>query len=149
MNFKHNDRITCKIDGIEITDARVSINKNGMSYICQNEKNGGITEDKLGYKYSWTLDSSCVTDLKLATPTWDTLQWKDFVVSKGGDRSMVLAIVNDLVWFSRSDNFDLNGSYCTKKELQGFGFTIEGAAPVEEITVAEAEARFGIKIKPN
>jgi len=148
MNFKTGDRVTCKILGTEITDARVSINKDGTPYICQNIRDGFSAEDKLGYKYSHTLDGLYVTDLKLTTPTWDSLSWKDIVLDEDGDRRMVLAVQNDMVCTSYTEDFDLVNHWRTKKELQKHGYTIEGAVPaVEEITIKEAEARLGVKIK--
>ena len=148
MNFKHNDRVTCKIYGTEITDARISIDEYGTIYICQNEKAGLIAQDTLGYKYSWSSSSTRVTDLKLVTPTWDTLAWKDIVLDGGGDRRMVLAVSNDMACVSHAEDFETASGWYHKKELQHMYFTIQGAVPaVEEITVAEAEARLGVKIK--
>ena len=148
MNFKHNDRVTCKILETKITDARVSINKDGTPYICQNIRDGFNAENKLGYTYSHTLDGLFVTDLKLATPTWDSLSWKDIVLHKDGYTQEVLAVVNDMVCISDMDEFDTTSGWYTKEKLQEIGYTIEGAVPpLEEITHAEAEARFGVKIK--
>ena len=149
MNFNHNDRVTCKIDGTEITDARISINKNGRTYICQNERNGGIANDKLGYKYSWSLSSDFtdyfVTNLKLATPTWDTLAWKDILVHVNGCKVLVLDVRNDLVDISRRDDYEKSGGSYTKNELRKYGYTLKD--PKELLTVAEAEMRLGVKIK--
>jgi hypothetical protein len=52
-DFKTGDRVTCKINGIEITDAKISVDTDGDLYICQNVQNGIDAQDKLGYKYSW------------------------------------------------------------------------------------------------
>jgi len=152
MNFKNGDRVTCTIHGTTITNARISIDENGMPFICQNEKNGGITDDKLGYEYSWILSRDftdpSVEDLKLATPTWNFLAWKDIILDSGGDRRMVLAVLNEAVLISQVNDFEVGSVWYLKKELQKRGYTIEGEVPaVEEITVAEAEARFGVKIK--
>ena len=152
MNFKNGDRVTCKIHGTEITDARISIDKDGTPFICQNVKSGSPAEDKLGYKYSWIIYRNFthpyVKDLKLATPTWDSLSWKDIILDDKGGRRMVLAVLNDSVLISDSDFFELAFDWYHKKELQNLGFTIHGAVPaVEEITVTEAEARLGVKIK--
>ena len=152
MNFKHNDRVTCKIHVTEITNASISIDKDGMPFICQNEIDGGEADDKLGYKYSWYpgeyFTRYGLTDLKLATPTWDSLSWKDIVLDGGGDRRMVLAVSNDMACVSHAEDFETASGWYHKKELQHMYFTIQGAAPaIEEITIAEAEARLGVKIK--
>jgi len=156
MKFNHNDRVTCTIHGTEITDARISINKDGTPYVCQNEHEGFPAENQLGFTGSWILSKDFmnyyVKDLQLATtpaePTWDSLAWKDFVLDDEGVRIMVLAVVNDSVLLSYSDDFEKVFDWFHKKQLLNMFYTIEGVAPaVEEITVAEAEARFGVKIK--
>jgi hypothetical protein len=55
--FQHGDRITCVISGEEITDAKISINRNGNVYICHNRatKSGSQPSNKLGYSYGWYL----------------------------------------------------------------------------------------------
>lgn len=57
MKFTHGQKVTCNIDGIEITDAMISIDDKGVPYICQNEIKGAITDNKLGYEYSWQLNT--------------------------------------------------------------------------------------------
>ena len=87
-------------------------------------------------------------DLKLATPTWDSLSWKDIILHKDGYKQKVHAVVNDMVCISDADDFDTTSGWYTKEKLQEYGYTIEGAVPaLEEITIAEAEARLGVKIK--
>ena len=51
--LKHGMRVTCKIKDIQINDAKLSINKDGNVYICQNKLSRYNAENKLGYKYSW------------------------------------------------------------------------------------------------
>ena len=152
MNFKHNDRVTCKIFETKITDARISIDKDGTPFICQNERGYAEPEDNLGYKNAWVVGDTFyaigLEDLKLATTTWDTLSWKDIVLDEHGRKRMVLAVQNDSVLISLSDEFETTSAWYHKKELQRRGYTIEGAVPaLEEITIAEAEARLGVKIK--
>ena len=150
MNFKNGDRVTCTINGTEITDARISIDKDGTPFICQNVVAGSPAKDKLGYKYSWMLDEDFTAlglrDLKLATPTWNTLAVEDIILDRFGKKRMVLDVRNDLVWFSAIDYFDISWDWHTKKQLQDKGYTIEGAAPaVEEITIEEDEKENPIK----
>jgi hypothetical protein len=49
----HKIPVTCTIYGTKITDAKLSKDKDGCWYICQNKIDGRSVEDKLGYKYSW------------------------------------------------------------------------------------------------
>lgn len=51
--LKHGMRVTCKIGGFDITDAKISISSNGNTYICQDKRDGAYAEDNLGYKHSW------------------------------------------------------------------------------------------------
>lgn len=52
MEFKTGDRVTCKIEGEEINDAKIYKDLD-YCYICQNIKHGVDAPDKLGYKSSW------------------------------------------------------------------------------------------------
>jgi hypothetical protein len=49
----HGKSVTCEIEGEYIDDAKISVQENGRVYICQNEKKGENTDDKLGHEYSW------------------------------------------------------------------------------------------------
>lgn len=68
MKFTHGQRVTCKIGGEEIKNAKISIDSDGTPYICQDIQDGAVAEDRLGYAYSWGLyndfTNSSVTDLK-------------------------------------------------------------------------------------
>ena len=59
---KHGMKVTCKIRGKKIEDAKISIDSIGNVYICQNVC-GLIRRsyvDQLGYSYSWHLTSGKV-----------------------------------------------------------------------------------------
>ena len=53
--LSHGMRVKCQIDGKQIDDARLSINRNGGIYICQNVVDGANADDKLGYNYSYKM----------------------------------------------------------------------------------------------
>jgi hypothetical protein len=53
-DFKHGQSCTCIIGGTKITDAKISIEEDGI-FICQNQKDGNSAEDYLGYRYSWEI----------------------------------------------------------------------------------------------
>jgi hypothetical protein len=82
--YKTGDKVTCELtdqDRIEVkakvTDGKIYVageieEELIRCFICQNKKDGAISEDKLGYKYSWAfhvkngkIDSS-VKNLQLA-----------------------------------------------------------------------------------
>jgi hypothetical protein len=57
--LKHGMSVTCRIDGNEIADAKISISKNAWGedryFICQNMCGGSPASDLLGYKHSWSI----------------------------------------------------------------------------------------------
>lgn len=55
-------KISCKIEGTFCKEATIQKEERGY-YICQNEKNGSDCKDKLGYRYSWTVESGSATAL--------------------------------------------------------------------------------------
>ena len=56
-----NREFKCKISGTEIT-GRVQVEYNSI-YLCQNEKNGLCCSNKLGYLYSWSVESGSDSEL--------------------------------------------------------------------------------------
>lgn len=84
LNLKHGDFITCTIDGVQIKNARVSVNKDGGVYICHNSRtlrklsiplvDTKGCNNKLQYNYSWLAESNTryywggVKDLRKVKP---------------------------------------------------------------------------------
>lgn len=56
--LKHKTKVICTIEGARITDARISVNKGGSKYICQNIYDGANADDKLGYSFSYSIAQS-------------------------------------------------------------------------------------------
>ena len=69
--------------------------------------------------------------------TWDTLKWKDVVIENDGDERMVLAVRNDLVDISYTDEFEKYSHTYHKKELQLYAYTIKQATPVEKVKIID------------
>ncbi len=119
-NFKHGQKITCEIERTKITDAKISINKDGTPYICQNQKDGYLAEDKLGYIYSFKLEKDFtglyVTNLLPAEITWDTLDEGDMVILEDGEHE-VLAKKGKMIWLSISQDFTVYMGAYTKEHL--------------------------------
>jgi len=151
MNFKTGDKVTVKDSQKSACDSLA--NKN-FDYLVITEVISEGTYGYTAYLGGVSVDDCfyCYKDEHLEpydrTITWDSIAWKDFVLDGCGNKGMVLAVVNDMVCISYADDFDEASGWFHKKQLQKYSYTIEGAAPaIEEITVAEAEARLGVKIK--
>lgn len=58
-------RVRCKIEGVQIDDARLSLDQDGW-YVCQNARRGCECADRKGYDFSWWFsleNSRFLTDL--------------------------------------------------------------------------------------
>ena len=149
--MKHNQKVTCEILGIKITDARISIDKDGTPYICQNEQLGAYTEDKLGYKYSWLLNNdftqSAVTDLRPAEKDWDTLQVGDEIKIPFEKRT-VLGVCGRVIFLSWPGDKDHYSNGFTKEELIEIGYKIvQDATPIIEISLQDIADLKGVDVK--
>lgn len=73
----HGTSVTCEIFRRVITDAKISVDEDGMKYICQNVESGTHVNDKLGYAYSWTFEEDEIEELKirLVTPIEPPHNW--------------------------------------------------------------------------
>jgi hypothetical protein len=152
MQFKHGDRVTCKIDGTEITDARISIDPDGFPFICQNQKNGSIAKDLLGYKYSYypgrDFSNHFVENLKLAEKTLENLEAGDILIGQTGLKTFVLGVYKGVVRLqSITDGITLNATV-TVEELKRAGHTLYQKEPlIEELTMEEVCEELGRTIK--
>lgn len=128
MNFKHGDRVKCTIKGTEIDDAKISIDKDGTPFICQDKKNGWEAEDKLGYKYSWALDeefnNNYVTNLRPDKKSFDYPEIGDEYIEAGGSSRFVLGVAGRVIFLSSSLNKNELCSSLTKETLIKYGYTI-------------------------
>lgn len=79
MNYKREElkdgmKVTCTINGKEITDAKLTISGSEM-FICQNVESGSQAHDKKGYSYSWVTQiydgfkegNDAIRDFKIVT----------------------------------------------------------------------------------
>jgi len=152
MKFKHGDRVTCTIDGVEITDARISINPNEETFICQNVKGGARARDLLGYKYSYytghNFSNPFVGDLKLVEKTLENLEVGDILINKNEQAHRVLGICGELVFYSFSNDFNDPLAYRTRHYLKVRGWKIkQEETPTEELTMEEVCKELGRTIK--
>ena len=154
--FTHGQRVTCTIEGINILDAKISIAKNSSTYICQNEKNGGAADDKLGYKYSWRLNDDfierAVTNLKPAGPrTLDDIAVGDVIVSSGKEHSILMRIGDVVVMGIKQDYGYYAGSNYTIDQLKHYKYTVkqdEVTTPAPtKLTVAQIAEKLGYEVE--
>lgn len=89
-HFNHGDAVICKINGVQIDDAKISIDKDSYPTIVHNNvepcTHGNTTKEMFGYNYGWMLEENFteeeVSDLKLKAPrivTWENLQEGDML----------------------------------------------------------------------
>lgn len=154
MNFKHGDRVKCTIKGTEIDDARISIDKDGTPFICQNKEDGWDAADKLGYKYSWALNEEFnnrdVTNLRPAKKSFDYPEIGDEYTSGFGNSRFVLGVAGRAIFLSRANDKDSFGYGTTKVELVELGYTVVQDEPKEEpteMTLEEIQKLVGKKVK--
>lgn len=81
-DLKPGMRVTCNIDGTDITDAKIQI-ENEYFFICQNKEEGIDCDDKLGYLYSWKVSKERIEKLLLGESTFTV---SNFKVVKGDAR---------------------------------------------------------------
>lgn len=157
MNYKHGQKVKCEIEGVKVNDARISIDRDGDIYICQNERNGAGAEDKLGYKYSWWIKNGSNDKLKLegitnlcsAERTLRDMVVGDVIVDKEGYIVKVLAICGEAFLRSFWDDFNrASCSWYTFTEAENAGWKLkEEPQKVREITMKEVCEKFGEEVK--
>jgi hypothetical protein len=154
MKFKHNQKVTCEINGTEITDARISIDKDGTPFICQNLEDGSEASDLLGYKYSWKINidftDEDVTNLRPTEITWETLSVGDRLGKGGYVYSIYDTSLNGKVFFTVLEGGRNAISTYSKEELQEYFSIIQPELPKEEpeeMTVAQVCKALGKEIK--
>ena len=149
MKFKHGDRVKCTIDGTDIDEARISIDKDGTPFICQNETPGDSAEDMFEYKYSWKLDDN-VTNLRHEKKSFDYPEIGDKYTSGLGNSRFVLGVAGRAIFLSSVNDKDSFGYGTTKEELVERGYTVVQDEPNEEtaeMTLEEIQKLVGKKVK--
>ena len=149
--MKHNQKVTCEINGTKITDARISINKDGSPFICQNEKSGARANNKLGYNYSWMLNKDFtninVINLRPAGKDWDTLQIGDEIGHRYEKRT-ILGVCGRVIFISWAGNEDRYCGGSTKEDLIKGGYTIvQDTPPIIELSLQDIADLKGVDVK--
>lgn len=145
--FKHGQRVTCEINGVKIEDAKISVGKNGLIYLCSNYKSGDNNADeKLGYKYSYSFlmkdqdfnqygdINEVIENLQLLPRTLDDLEEGDVLVDECGDEQKVLGICGNVYFLSEENEFTKSGEYYyTTQGLKDNGYTLKQEEEEEDI----------------
>ncbi len=167
--FKHGQRFKATIDGTPV-EGKVSIDKDGDVFLCQNKKDGADAHDKLGYKYSWCFllkdenfidGRKDVTSLTLLDRSILDVQAGDEVVDGDGYHRMILERLNDVVFTSRrweaEDSKEIIEESKTTtvvpthvKELERDGYTLvqpETTDDTVEVTLEEISKAMKIPVE--
>jgi hypothetical protein len=145
--FKHDQRVTCEINGVKIDDAKISIDNDGMIYICQNYVDGGTTINKLGYKFTYYTSISEESDdlddrvyriknIHFLPRTLDDLEEGDVLVDVAGDgyEKTVLGVCGKVFFLSQTFSHESFDTGYTVEDLKIYGWTIKQEQQEEEIT---------------
>lgn len=145
--FKHGQRVTCEIEGMEIKNGKISISHDGEVFICQDKYKGLHTDEKFGYKYSYSFldykdeyneELNNITNIKFLPRTLDDLEEGDVVVDECGDEQKVLGICGNVYFLSEENDFNkVDEYYYTTQELEDNGYTLKQDIEEEEEKVVE------------
>ena len=154
MKFKHGDRVKCTISGINIEDARISIDDDGRPFICQDKKYGTYAKDTLGYRYSWRLSKEFedreVTNLRPVKKSFDYPEIGDEYLDAKGNSRFVLGVAGRVIFLSSLEDKDYISLSVTKERLIEWGYTIvqdEQNEEPTEMTIEDIEKLVGKKVK--
>lgn len=158
--FKHGQRVTCKIEREQIDDAKISIDEYGEVYVCQNKKDGCDTDDKLGYAYSWSIygddreptSDSGLTDLIFLDRSIEDVQEGDVVWSENDEEiteSKVLGRCGEVVFLSKTNIHSVYGQAVTIAQLKAANITIKQDTPptLTEVTLQEVAEKIGVPVE--
>ena len=153
-------RFKCKIDG-DCVKGKIQVEENRV-FLCQNIKNGGVCTNKLGYEYSWYVETGSeyhllsygISNFKLIDMTKEDIEnykdWQvgDKIIHEEGFKSKIIFRSGELVVF-KHDNGYASGNY-TVKELYDEGWRLDETPieePIIEMTMEEIAKLKGIPVE--
>jgi hypothetical protein len=156
--FRHGRKLKCKIKGVQIDDAKVSVDSRGRVYICSNEGNADEyhTNNKLGYRHSWLLygigeapcdDHYSVTDIVFLDRTIEDVQEGDVVVDEDGYNRKVLGRCGDVVFLSSTIMHEAYSCVLSVGDLRKGNYKIKQDTPITEVTLQEVADKMGVPVE--
>lgn len=157
--FKHGQRVACKIEGTQIDDAKISINKDGAIFICQNKRIGVRADDKLGYASSWVIFNSDrspvhglereVAGLIFLDRSIEDVQEGDVIDCKGAREAKILGKCGEVIFLSKTNCHSLYGQALTIEQLKEAGCIIKQDTPptITEVTLQEVADKMGVPVE--
>ena len=154
LKQSHGRRVSFVLMGDYVDDAKISVNKGGKIYFCNNKRsvwNNGIIENKFGYEYAWLYDDD-VKDIKFKPKTLRDIEVGDVLVHENGDERMVLGICGRVHLMSADDDFEEYDDGYTIVELIANGYKVKQDLSEEEPktvshTMEEVCEKFGYTVK--
>lgn len=156
----HGKRFTATISGTK-TSGKISYEPecDGL-FLCQNDRDGNYTRDRLGYKYSWFIDSSIdpaslesrfsVLDFKITTSsTWEDLTVGDKLKDCESGKIREVAAKIGKIYILIDENEIASGNY-TLKELMTFYSLVQEEEEKEElveVTLEDVAKNMGIPVE--
>jgi len=150
--FKIGDKIKVKENfweierGVYVADMKKLAGRTLELDFVHSNGDVNTKQDDSNDNTSWTWSKDWLEPYN-PTITWDTLKWKDVVVEEDGDERMVLGVLNDLVFLSKIENFNVAVYWYHKEELQKKGYTIKQALVEKlELTLEQIAEKFGVDV---
>lgn len=153
-------RFKCKIYGDSVK-GKIQV-EDGIVYLCQNIKEGIDCIDKLGYFFSWVVDSGNKDDLETNGVTnfeivgmikeeienYKDWQVGDKIIHKDGDKGEIIFRSGEFVVFKYNNNAASNNY--TIEELYSIGWRLDEKPmeePIVEMTMEEIAKLKGIPVE--
>lgn len=117
--LKHGQKIKFDFGGYFVDDAKISINKDGNIFICNNVMSVFNADDNLGYKHTYILydanwDKNYLPELLFTVGNLEKLEVGDILVNdKGYERNTLAILNNTVVLLSDYDDFDTGNTWYT------------------------------------
>jgi len=158
--FRHGRKVKCKINGVQIDDAKISVDSIGDVYICHNDEHkdteGFLVENRIGYKSLWLvlnkdqnsdkLLGGDVTDLIFLDRTIEDVQEGDVVTDSDGYNRKVLGRCGDVVFLSSTIMHEAYSCTLSVGDLRK-GYRIKQDTPITEVTLQEVADKMGIPVE--